>query len=389
MISEPFLPILAVVAVCVLFVGLIFRSFKQPSVVGYIAAGLLLGPGVFNLINEDSLISQIGSLGVVLLLFFIGMEMDIGNLLKGWKISVAGAIFQVLMTTIVIYLLGFLFGFPIEIVILIGFVISLSSTAVVIKILEEWKELDTNVGRTVVGILIVQDLLVIPMIIIVGLLGSAGGGYNAIQFVGQLVLMLVIFFFVGWMARHRAFKLPFKRDIKKDHELQIFAALTVCFGFAMVTGFTGLSSALGAFLGGLLVSSSGDTKWIKKSVNPLKIVFVALFFLSIGLLIDLGTLFENFWRLAIVVGVILFLNTFINAIILRGLGHSWSESFYAGALLSQIGEFSFVLGATALASGLINELVYDEIVIIIALSLLASPLWIAFFKKITAHKAVA
>ncbi len=378
MTSEPFIPFIVGICLCILLVSIFLRSINQPIVMGYILAGILLGP-VLGIVSDDSLFTVIGSAGVMFLLFFIGMEMPLGSLIKQWRVLIIGPIVVTIISTLLMYLLSFVLGYSLEVAILLGFAISLGSTAVVVKILEDWKETNTKVGQTVIGILIVQDLLVVPMLIIMSFFG--GEGPNLDHIIGQVIMMALILLFVLWMVQHKRFRLPFSKYIRKDHELQIFAAFAVCFGFAALTGSFGLSSALGAFIAGLMVSSSGDTRWVKKTTDSFRVVFLALFFVSIGLLIDLTVLRQKWVIIVISVGIILIMNTLLNAGVLRILGNTWAESFYAGALLSQIGEFSFILGAVALDSRIIAHQDYQLIIIIIAFSLMASPMWVGFFKR--------
>ncbi len=142
----------------------------------------------------------------------------------------------------------------------------------------------------------------------------------------------------------------------------------------------GLHQALGAFVGGLLVSAARETHWVQRALEPLKIVFVALLFVSMGMLMDLQFMQQHIWLLlALLLGVLL-TNTFINAVILRLFGNNWPVSLYSGALLSQIGEFSFVLATVGLQAGVITQFGYQATIALIALTLLASPLWIQLSK---------
>ncbi|WP_258100577.1 cation:proton antiporter domain-containing protein [Marinoscillum pacificum] len=176
--------------------------------------------------------------------------------------------------------------------------------------------------------------------------------------------------------------MPFAERIRKDHEIQVFIAFTFCFGFSLLTAFLSLSSALGAFVAGVIVSSAKETNWVKTSLHSFRIVFVALFFVSVGMLIDLVFLMENLSTILLLVLSVLFTNTLINSLIVRFLGETWRDSFYTGALLAQIGEFSFILGATAFITELISEYSYQLIISVISLTLIISPLWIFLMRKI-------
>lgn len=175
--------------------------------------------------------------------------------------------------------------------------------------------------------------------------------------------------------------MPFGSLIRKDHEIQVFIAFAFCFGFSLFTAFFGLSSALGAFLAGMIVSKAEETTWVHRSLHAFRIVFVALFFVSVGMLIDLDFLVSNLGIVSLMVLLTFITNNFINAIIVRFLGESWQDSLYTGAILAQIGEFSFILGATAFFVELISEYTYQLVISTISVTLLISPFWIYLMRK--------
>jgi CPA2 family monovalent cation:H+ antiporter-2 len=190
--------------------------------------------------------------------------------------------------------------------------------------------------------------------------------------IGVIVLVL----------KKKEIKLPFEKHIKNDHEMQVFIAFAICFGFSIITAFFGLSSALGAFVAGILVSAVKATKWVHESLHAFRIVFVALFFVSIGMLINLDFLQNNLMIICTFVFLVFVTNNFINALVVRIFGVSWRESIYTGAILAQVGEFSFVLGSTGYAIGIINEFGYQLVISIISISLIISPMWIVITRKI-------
>ena len=248
----------------------------------------------------------------------------------------------------------------------------------VLKLLEDWKELDTRPGQDVLSVLLVQDLAIIPMLIGVGLLGGEGWDQNTLimQGVGAVILIGL----AVWVSTRATFSLPMGRLIRGDRELQVLAALVICFGLALISGLLELSSALGAFVGGMVIHAARETRWVDQSLHGFRVIFIAFFFISVGMLIDVKFLLEQWWMVALMVTVAVFANTFINAGILRLFGRSWPEALYAGALLSQIGEFSFVLATVGWTVGLLTEIVYQGAVSVIAISLVLSPAWIGLVK---------
>lgn len=386
MYVDPLIPPLVGIVAVVLALGLILKAFRQPQLVGYIVAGIIIGPSGLAIVTEVSLIEQLGAIGVTLLLFFVGMEISPVHLVRGWRIAVLGTLTQILVSVGCVWSIGIWLDWTLERIILLGFVISLSSTAVVLKLLQDRGELDSKAGTNVLLILIAQDLAVVPMMIVISMLSGEPRGTGEVlrQVLGGAgVITLAVL-----AVTRRAIRLPFAARIRKDHELQVFAALLICFGLAFFTGMLGLSSALGAFVAGMLVASARETDWVHHSLEPLRIIFLGLLFVSMGMLIDIEFI-ATYWKqvLALVLGVLL-TNTFINALILRALGDTWRTSLYSGALLAQIGEFSFVLASVGLQAGIIEGFSYQVTIAVIALSLLFSPPWIAASKLLIHRRNV-
>ena len=377
---DPLLPPLVGVIAVVLALGLMLQFFRQPQLVGYILAGIVIGPSGLGIVNDVAMIEHLGALGVTLLLFFIGMEVSPYQLARGWRIAVFGTLFQVIISVLTVWSIGSYLDWGLSRIVLLGFVISLSSTAVVLKLLKDSNELDTESGQNVLLILLAQDLAIVPMLIIVSLLSGQSPEQALIY--KQIIGGIVITAFAVWVVSRKQFKLPFAKLVKKDHEVQLFAALLVCFGFAFITGILGLSAALGAFVAGLVIAAAKETNWVQHALEPLKIVFVALLFVSMGMLIDIRFVEANLPLLLMLLVGVLVTNTFINAVILKLLGNTWRSSVYSGALLSQVGEFSFVLATVGLQVGLINQFGYQATIALIALSLLVSPAWIQGTKKL-------
>lgn len=223
----------------------------------------------------------------------------------------------------------------------------------VLKLLQDTGDIHKPVGRDVIGVLLAQDLAVVPMIIVLALL--EGEGPSGLEVAMQVVGGLGLVSFVVWVTTRENPKLPGEKLFRADHELQVFAALAICFGLGFLSGVMGLSAALGAFAGGILVASFKQTDWVHRRLDPFRIVFVGSFFLSVGMLIDLNFL-KNQWQiLGVLVAAALVTNTLLNAIALRFLGRSWPTSFYGGAMLAPIGEFSFVLAAIGHQTSIITD----------------------------------
>lgn len=377
---SPLIPSLVGIVFVIFAIGMLLRASRQPQLVGYILAGVVIGPAGLALAPDYATIEQLGALGITLLLFFIGMEVSPQQLIRGWRVAILGTLFQIGLSVAFTLAMGAWLDWPLSRSVLLGFVISLSSTAVVLKLMQDRGELDSGVGQNVLLILLAQDLAVVPMLIAISFLGEAGPSSDILlrQIGGGLLLLSLS----AWLISRETIHLPLIRHVRGDHELQVFAALLICFGMAFFSGWLQLSAALGAFIGGMVVASARETDWIQRALEPLHVIFVAIFFVSVGMLIDVRFVVEHVTQILSLVAGVLLTNTFINAGILRLLGSDWRDSLYAGSLLSQIGEFSFVLAAVGLQAGIVSQDAYQITIAVIAISLLASPVWIGLMRRL-------
>jgi CPA2 family monovalent cation:H+ antiporter-2 len=378
--GDTLIPLYTLIIFSILIIGLIFRTIRIPYVVSYLFVGILLGPHGVGFIEDISLLRQFEMVGLIFLLFFVGMEISLEELLRNWKIPVLGTIIQIAVTVGIIFLLGRVLDWRFIRVLLIGFVISLSSTAVVIKLLSEWNQNNTHVGRNVIGVLLVQDIALIPMIIVLDLM--QGQSVPAKDLVLQLMGGTLLVILIIYLLRKKEIHLPFMRYFLGHKELQIFGALAVCFGMVMGTQLFRLSPFLGAFLAGIYVRAARETDWIHITLEPFYIFFVAIFFVSVGMMLNLDFVLENWGIILLLVGLVFILNTAVNTSMMRTLGEPWRVSLMGGAMLAQVGEFSFVILSVGGQSGIVSEFTYQTILALITLTLILSPAWIALFKKL-------
>lgn len=250
---DPLLPPLVGVVLSVLLLGLALRRLGQPEIIGYLIAGALIGPHGFAWLTDAATIEHLGTLGVTLLLFFIGMEVSPTKLARGWRVALVGTLLQILASVGLVWLIGLWFDWSLARVVLLGFVVSLSSTAVVLKLLKDRGELDTPCGRDVLMVLLAQDLAVVPMLILLSLLGGKLPAIETLllQALGAAVLIVGL---GGWLATRERIAIPLLRWVRGDREFQVFAALLICFGLAFITGLLQLSTALGALLQATIIS---------------------------------------------------------------------------------------------------------------------------------------
>ena len=372
---------IALVVVVALVCGIALARLRQPAIVGYIVAGVVLGPSGLGLVEDRAQIALLAELGVLMLLFLIGMELSLRAFKSVWRIALFGSALQIGAALAVMLLLSLGLGWSIELAMLLGFVVALSSTAVAIKMLDEIGELRSAVGRITVAILIAQDLAVVPMMLVLNAMASEGGfGFIDLVPIAFAVGFLVVF--VRYLSRRERIHLPLSRWVVGDHDLTPLAALAPCFAAATLSGLLGLSAAYGAFLAGLLVGSSTERQIVIEATRPIQSILLMVFFLSIGLLIDLAYIWQNLASVLVLLLVITLGKTALNVGVLRLLGEPWPRAFLTGVMLGQIGEFSFVLAALGLGNGLIGEGGHRLVVTVIALSLIISPLWLDVARRL-------
>ena len=372
---------LALVAVVALLCGIVLTRLRQPAIVGYIVAGVVLGPSGVAIVEDRTQVNMLADIGVLLLVFLIGMELSLRAFKTVLRIALLGSALQIGLALAVMLLLSQVFGWSIELAVLLGFVVALSSTAVAIRMLDDIGELRSEVGRRAVGILLAQDFAVVPMMLFLNAMAGEGG-FDPVALLPMILAVGFLAAFVWYLSRRVRVSLPFRRWARRDSDLVPLAALAWCFGAATVSGLIGLSAAYGAFLAGLYLGNSTDRRAMMRATRPIQSVFLMAFFLSIGLLIDLGYIWQNLTSVIVLLLFVTIGKTATNVGILRLLGEPWPRAFLIGVVLGQIGEFSFVIAALGLGSGVIGAEGHRLIVAVIALSLLISPLWLDAARRI-------
>ena len=372
---------LAIVVLAALACGMTMQRLKQPAVVGYIVAGVILGPSGFGLVENRALIQMLAELGVLMLLFFIAMELSLRGIRTVWKIALFTTLLQIGAGLAAMTGVGWVLDWDLPQILLLGFVVALSSTAVAVKMLEEIGELRSRVGQVTIGVLVGQDLAVVPMMVIVG--SFEGGGEIEIDALAKVAASMVFLaLLIVYLSRRRRIRLPFSKLIGNNPDLLPLAGLFFCFGAAAITGLLGLSVAYGAFLAGLVVGNSTARRTMMRNTAPIQSVLLMVFFLSIGLLIDLRYIWDNIWTVVTILLFVTVLKTALNVGVIRLLGETWPRAFLSGVLLAQIGEFSFVLAALGLAAGAVSYEAQRLIVSVTVLSLIFGPLWLESARRL-------
>ncbi len=373
---------LALVALLALGCGMAMRYFRQPPVLGYILAGAFLGPSGFALVGDRANVQILAELGVLMLLFIIGMELSLRGIREVWKVAVLTTALQIAVGVGGMYALGSLLDWPLGLSILLGFVVAISSTAVAIKMLEEIGQKDTRVGRVTIGILIAQDFAVVPMMLLVSSFDREAGsiGLDALLKIVFSVAFLALLIF--YLSRRQQLRLPFIRQVSNSIDLMPLAGMAFCFGAAALSGLLGLSAAYGSFLAGLVIGNSTSRTGMIRYTGPIQSILLMVFFLSIGLLIDFRYIWENIGTVLLIVTFVAVLKTAINIGLIRALGETWPRAFLSGALLAQLGEFSFVLAAMGLSAGVVSWENHRLLVSVTVISLLFSPFWLEVARRL-------
>ncbi|MDF3034685.1 MAG: putative exchanger [Alphaproteobacteria bacterium] len=371
---------ITLVIVAALVGGLGFARLKQPPILGYILAGILLGPSGMGLIQSRSQVGLLAELGVLLLLFVVGMELSLRTFKKVWVVSTLCTIFQVAASILITGLLAKFFGWSFGLSLLLGFVLSLSSTAVVVKMLESIGEMRTETGQMAIGVLIAQDLAIVPMILILRNLDSPW--YDP-ALIFKLVLSIgLIVGLITYLSRNQRVRLPLTQIIAGEKDLTPLASLTFCFAAAAISGLIGLSAAYGAFLAGLVLGNTHERLIMLETTKPIQSILMMAFFLSIGLLLDTSFIWQNLGIVFLLLFILTIGKTAINITILHLLRLPWSQAFIIGVVLAQLGEFAFLLSTVGHETHIINDFDEKLIIALTVLSLALSPLWLTVARRL-------
>lgn len=364
--------------------GLGFLRLRQPPLVGFILAGVALGPTGFGFIADSANVTLLAEMGVIVLLFFIGMELSIRAFILSLRQALLVAGGQIGVSVGVALLIAAISGKPLAEGLILGFVVALSSTVVAMKMLDDRGALRSETGRIAVGVLIAQDIAVVPMLILVTSLGGADSGeIGVLQIAVKMLLAIgLLGGLLWWLGRRGKLRLPFSEAIQDKVEILALGALAVCFSAAALSGVAGMSPAYGAFLAGIVIGNSTLRSRVIPVIEPIQSVLLVAFFLSIGLLIDLTFMAEHLFLVLSLAIVVIAAKTVLNIALLRRTGSPPQVALVAGLSMSQIGEFSFVLAAAGLSAGALDLDAYRIAIAVTALSLLVSPLWVSIMHRL-------
>ncbi len=371
----PLLDELAIIAGLAVLVTVVLARFTLPTVAGLLAAGALVGPFGLKLVSSIHSIEVLAEVGVVLLLFSIGLEFSLARLKHILRQVALGGAVQVGLTIAVTYAVAVALGEPPGRGLFYGFVFALSSTAIVLRALAERRELDAPHGRFIVGTLIFQDLCVVPMVLIVPLLGARGpAGEAAVSIGSALAKAAAVVAATIAIARFVVPKVLSWVDASRSREVFLLAILALCIGTAWLTSLAGLSLALGAFLGGMVVADTEYGHRAMGDILPLRDAFVSIFFVSLGMLFDPDVLLRQPWLVLGLLAGFLLAKGLLATLAAMSMRFPSRVAWLAGVGLAQFGEFGFVLSRLAQANGVIDEQAVHPLFAAGILSMFLTPL---------------
>lgn len=353
-------------------VNLIFTRIRIPTILGYLITGVIAGPYMLSLVDARHEIELLAEVGVVLLLFTIGMEFSLKHLLKIRRIVFFGGFIQVLLTASAFIIISHFYGLTWRGAVFIGFLAALSSSALVLKLLQERSELTSNYGRTVLGILIFQDLLLAPLLLFSDVLANTNLNIPRELIILTIkVIIIVAFVYAGnkWIFP----RLLSLIALTKNQELFMMSIFLICFAIALLTSRLGMSLAFGAFLAGLMISESEYSYNAFGNFQPVKDVFASFFFVSIGMLLDLSFVVENYQLVLLSVLMVIVVKFILGAGTGFLLGHTFQGTVLIGIALSQVGEFSFILAKIGFDKSILPDFYYHLFLAVAVISIAVTP----------------
>jgi CPA2 family monovalent cation:H+ antiporter-2 len=382
MTELPFLQDLVVVFAAALVVVAVLGRFKIPSIAGFIIAGALVGPAALGLVQDIHRVEVLAEVGVVLLMFGIGLELSLERIRRLWSAVLIGGTIQVSITILATTAIGVGMGLQPGRAVFLGFVVAVSSTAIVLRGLSSRGELEAPHGRLAVGILIFQDLCVVLMIVALPFLAGTGGSATMVLTTIGRALAILAGIFVAARLVVPLVLMGASRTRRRD--VFILAVALVCLGTAWVVSSAGVSVALGAFLAGLVVSGSEYRHQAMSDLFPLREVLASVFFVSVGMLLDMGAAVERTGPILAILAAILagkFLIVFFTAAVMR---LPLRVCILTGAALAQVGEFSFVLFRAAGDFNLVETSLAGDLTVAVILSMLVTPFTLSLGPRMAA-----
>lgn len=379
--STLFQDVLILLGFSVMIVFLL-QKLKLPSILGFLITGIIIGPYGLSLVTAVDQVEIFAEIGVILLLFVIGLELSIKQLILIKKTVFIGGLLQVVLTVGIAALAANVFGATWDKAVFIGFLVSLSSTAIVLKVLQDKNEISSAHGRNALGILIFQDIIVVPMMLVTPIMAGNSDDITG-SIVGLFVKSLIVVAITYVLARYIVPKFMYLVAKTRSKELFLLTTITICFAVAYLTSMAGLSLALGAFLAGLIISESEYSHQATSIILPFRELFTSFFFISVGMLLNISFFVENVSMVLLLVLGVMVLKTLATAIAVIVLKYPIKTVLLTALALSQVGEFAFILATIGMDNNLLDDTVYQYFLAISICSMLLTPFVIIYSDKIS------
>lgn len=351
---------------------LLFMRLKIPTIIGFLFTGAIAGPYGLSLVQASTTVEVLSEIGVILLLFVIGMEFSLKSLLSIKKAVFIGGSLQVSITILVTTFISYFLDFDWNVAVFIGFLFSLSSTAIVLKLLQEGGQVNTIPGRTTLAILIFQDVVIVPLMLFTPMLAGESDNIALSLFLmavkGTVVILITII-----SAKYLVPNLLFRIAKSKNEELFLLSIIVICFAVAYLTSLLGLSLGLGAFLAGLIISESDYSHHATGKILPFREVFLSFFFVSVGMLFDITFLFSHVFTILGLTLLTFVVKFVIVSLSVRAIGQGFKEAFMVGFSIFQVGEFSLLLAKVGMTYSLFDAETYQYFLAISIITMAVTP----------------
>ena len=367
---------LLIILGCSIPVIYVFNKIKFPSIIGFLITGIIIGPYGLKLISDTAGIQLLAEIGVAFLLFTIGIEIPLSSFLKRLsEITLTGGL-QILFTFVVGMAIGLTMQLNFGQAVFIGFLLSHSSSALILKILKDRSDEESPQGRISLGILLFQDIIVVPMMLLIPFLAGSNEP-DVLAIIWKLLKSLLIITLILVVARKVIPIIMEKLVAMRMRDVFVIASVVVALGIAWLTHSVGLSLAIGAFLAGLALSDTDYTHQIISDINPFRDIFLSIFFVSFGMMLDLNFLGHNPGYIIIISLIIIIIKSAIVFGLVKMLKYPLRTALLSGTMLAQIGEFSFVLASQGLRENIISGFIYQGFIGASVLTFIATPLLVS------------
>lgn len=383
MMHIPILDDILIILLAAVLIVFLLKRFHLPSIIGFLLTGILIGPYGFSLISKHQEIEQMSEIGVMLLLFVIGMELSLKQLMRIKRNVFLGGGLQVFVTISIFAVAYTFFGASWSEAVFAGFIASLSSTAIVLKTFQDRKEIDTPHAKNALAILIFQDLIVVPMMLLTPIL--AGQAADPILSLGGLLLKTAVVVLFTWFAAKYLVSPIFYAVAKTDSkELFLLVTLAFCMAVASLTSLAGMSPALGAFIAGLIIAESTYSHQATSIILPFRELFTSLFFVSVGMLLDLTFFKENALVILVLVSILFIVKSAIVGVVVFILNYPLRTALLTGFSLFQVGEFAFILSKVGIDYGLLDAQSNQYFLSVSIVSMMLTPFVFIFSERLLA-----